>query len=97
MLRDMYRGFIKIHILYHASQGPVYGLWLIEELGRHGYQVSPGTLYPTLHALERQGMLACETRVVDGRQRKYYVATPGGERALKEARAKLRELVREVL
>ncbi|MEE8392587.1 MAG: helix-turn-helix transcriptional regulator, partial [Anaerolineae bacterium] len=51
MLRELFLGFIKIHILHHAGQEPVYGLWLIEELAHHGYTVSPGTLYPTLHSL----------------------------------------------
>lgn len=97
MLRELLLGFIKIHILHHASQQPVYGLWMMEELARHGYSVSPGTLYPTLHSLERAGYLTSEKRVVGGRQRRYYVITPAGEAALVEARDKLAELVSEVL
>jgi len=97
MVRDLLLGFIKIHILYHANQQPIYGLWLMEELVRHGYTVSPGTLYPTLHSLERAGYLTSEKRVVEGRQRRYYTATPAGEAALAEARARLAELVAEVL
>ncbi|MBI4757489.1 MAG: helix-turn-helix transcriptional regulator, partial [Chloroflexi bacterium] len=45
MLRDFFLGSIKVHILYHASQGPVYGIEMMEELRRHGYELSPGTLY----------------------------------------------------
>ena len=97
MLRELLLGFIKIHILHHASQQPVYGLWMMEELARHGYSVSPGTLYPTLHSLERAGYLTSEKRVVGGRQRRYYVITSAGEAALAEARDKLAELVSEVL
>ncbi len=97
MLRDLLSGFIKIHILHHASQQPIYGLWLMEELARHGYTISPGTLYPTLHSLERAGYLTSEKRVVEGRQRRYYTITPAGEAALAEARARLVELVAEVL
>jgi len=97
MLRELLLGFIKIHILHHASQQPVYGLWMMEELARHGYSVSPGTLYPTLHSLERAGYLTSEKRVVGGRQRRYYVITPAGEVALAEARDRLAELVAEVL
>lgn len=97
MLRDLLSGFIKIHILHHASQQPIYGLWLMEELARHGYTISPGTLYPTLHSLERAGYLTSEKRVVEGRQRRYYTITPAGEAALAEARARLAELVAEVL
>nr|HID12631.1 PadR family transcriptional regulator [Anaerolineae bacterium] len=97
MLRDLFLGFIKIHILHHASQQPVYGLWLMEELARHGYTISPGTLYPTLHSLEQAGYLASEKRVVEGRRRRYYTITPAGEAALAEARERLAELVAEVL
>jgi PadR family transcriptional regulator PadR len=97
MAFDFLSGFVKIHILYHAGQQPVYGLWLMEELARHGYTISPGTLYPTLHVLERVGYLTSEKRVVKGRQRRYYTLTPAGEAALAEARARLAELVAEVL
>ena len=97
MLRDLTLGFIRVHILYHASQSPIYGLWLIDKLGRHGYAVSPGTLYPTLHSLEQAGYLTSEKRVVEGRQRRYYAITPLGEAALAEARAGLTQLVDEVL
>ena len=97
MLRDFFLGSIKIHILHHAGQQPIYGLWLMEELARHGYTISPGTLYPTLHSMERAGYLTSERRVVEGRQRKYYTLTPGGEAALAEARERLAELVAEVL
>ncbi|NMC01995.1 MAG: PadR family transcriptional regulator, partial [Chloroflexi bacterium] len=47
--RELFLGFVKAHILYHAGREAVYGLWLIEELARHGYELSPGTLYPILH------------------------------------------------
>lgn len=97
MTHELFSGFIKIHILHHAGEGEVYGLWLIEELAKHGYSVSPGTLYPTLHGLEKAGYLASERRVVAGRQRRYYIITPAGKAALAEARAKLAELVGEVL
>src|SRR2546428_12177882 len=82
MLRDFFLGFVKIHILHHAAQEPVFGLALIRELSRHGYQLSPGTLYPVLHGLERAGYLQCEARVVQGKIRKYYRTTPHGAQAL---------------
>lgn len=97
VLREFLAGFIKLHVLHHAVEGPVYGLELIEELRRHGYQVSPGTLYPTLHALEAAGLLRREEQVVGGRVRKYYKATPAGRRLLGQVRPKIRELVNEVV
>ena len=95
--REFFLGFIKIHILYHAAKEPVYGADIAEELARHGYIISPGTLYPTLHRLSKEGFLTCKARVVEGRVRKYYRATPDGKRILKESREKIRELVDEVM
>ncbi len=94
--KDLYSGMIRLHILYHASKGPIFGLWIIEELARHGYKLSPGTLYPLLHALERKGYLrSAEKR--EGRQaRRLYRTTPAGRKALTVARIKVRELVGEL-
>jgi DNA-binding PadR family transcriptional regulator len=97
MLRSFLLGFIQIHVLHHAAHGPVYGSALMEELERHGYDMSPGTLYPLLHDLAAHGYLQQETRVVGGRQRKYYLLTETGRAALEEIRPKIRELVDEVL
>lgn len=97
MVRDFFLGFIKIHILHHAAQEPVYGAWMMDELARHGYDLSPGTLYPVLHALEADGLLSREEQVVAGKVRKYYSATDEGRKALREVRVKMRELVGEVL
>ena len=95
--REILRGFIKVHILFHASKEPVYGLGLIEELARHAYHLSPGTLYPILHSMEQEGYLQSYGEVVGGKIRRYYQTTPRGDAALKEAQAKIRELVAEVL
>ena len=97
MLQDFFLGFIKIHILYHASKEPIYGVEIRAELGRHGYQLSPGTLYPTLHRLEKDAYLERQSRVVAGKVRKYYTITEKGRGALSEARSKIRELVTEVI
>jgi PadR family transcriptional regulator, regulatory protein PadR len=94
--RGLFLGFIELHILYHARREPVYGLWLIEELAKHGYRLSPGTLYPILHSLQIEGLLAAKTRVVDGKTRKYYSITPKGSSALDEGKAKARELLKEI-
>jgi DNA-binding PadR family transcriptional regulator len=95
MLRGFFLGFIKIHILHHAAHAPVFGLAVIRELARHGYEVSPGTVYPILHELDRAGYLARQDRVVRGKVRKYYRITPLGRQALTEARVKIAELVAE--
>jgi DNA-binding PadR family transcriptional regulator len=97
VFREFFLGFVKLHVLHHASQGPVYGLALLRELARHGYRLSPGTLYPTLHLMEREGYLRCQARLVEGRWRKYYLATPAGKRLLLASRGKIRELTAELL
>ena len=94
--RDFFLGFIKIHILYHAKKEPVYGQEFSNELKRHGYEISFGTLYPIFHKLEERGLLASKTENVNGKIRKYYSITPGGSRLLKEAKTKARELVDEL-
>jgi DNA-binding PadR family transcriptional regulator len=95
--RELLLGFIRIHILHHAAEDGVFGLGLIEELARHGYRLSPGTVYPLLHDMAAAGLLQAEGRQVGGRRRYYYRATADGQRVLAEARDKLRELVAEVL
>ena len=97
MLRNFFLGFIKIHILHHAGEAPVYGLALMAELRRHGYELSPGTLYPVLHQLEEAGYLGRLDRVVNGKVRKYYALTRRGAAALGAVREKTAELVAEVL
>jgi DNA-binding PadR family transcriptional regulator/cytochrome c553 len=86
----------SLHILFHAHLEPVYGLDMIRELARHGYTLSPGTLYPILHQLARDGFLQVESRLVDGKLRKYYRLTAAGREALSEALVKARELLGEI-
>lgn len=83
--------------MYHASEEPIYGLWIIKELGRHGFRLSPGTLYLILHALETDGLLRSSEQLVDGKIRKYYEITAKGRKALVEVRKKMKELVEEVM
>jgi len=97
MIRDVFLSFVRVHILHHAARAPVFGLEMIEELCRHGYTLSPGTLYPILHGLEQAGYLQCEEQVVAGKMRKYYKATAKGRRMLAEVRTKIQELIGELL
>lgn len=97
MLRGFFLGFIKIHILYHASEQPISGIEIIEEIQRHGYQVSPGLIYPMLHSLEGESYLRSSKKVVQGKMRKYYEITEEGRKMLEESREKIKELVKEVL
>jgi DNA-binding PadR family transcriptional regulator len=95
--REFFLGFVKIHILYHAIKEPIYGVEIMRELARHGYDLSPGTLYPTLHRMERDGYLVSRREVVEGKARKYYRATDVGVRMLEQSKKQIMELVREVV
>ena len=97
MIRDLELVFIKLHVLHHSERGEVFGIGLMEELARHGYRVGPGTLYPTLAKLESQGLLSCERRTVNRKQRKYCRITRAGRNLLKQMRRKINELYREVV
>ena len=94
--QELLSGLVRLHVLHHAAEGDLYGAWMIEELARHGYKISPGTLYPMLHALERKGYLASRKERAGRSQRRIYRATPYGVEALRIARERVRELVREV-
>lgn len=95
--QELFSGLIRLHVLHHAAEGDLYGQWMIEELAEHGYKVSPGTLYPMLHALERKGYLQSRTVRAGRSHRRVYRATPYGIAALEMARGKVRELFREIL
>ena len=96
--RDLYSGMIRLHILHHACvEGPVFGLGMAEELARHGYRISPGTLYPILHSLEKKGYLRSTEQSNGKSRRKVYQATPLGRKALESAKQKVRELFGELI
>lgn len=96
LIRNLFLGFIKIHILHHAEKEEIYGAEFQEELSRHGYEISFGTLYPIFHSLEDDGYILSEKRNIQGKIRKYYSITPQGRKVLKAARSKAVELVREI-
>jgi DNA-binding PadR family transcriptional regulator len=93
LYRDLLLGFVKIHVLHHASREPIYGVGIGAELDRHGYHLSPGTLYPLLRNLESTGFLERDDRIVDGKIRKYYEITDLGRTALEQSRRKIVDLV----
>jgi DNA-binding PadR family transcriptional regulator len=96
-MREFLRGAVRLHVLHHAAQGQVHGAWMAEELARHGYRISPGSLYPTLHKMEAEGLIRSTALVVDGRARRTYVATAKGRKTLESTKRQLRELAAEVL
>jgi len=94
--RNLYTGLIRMHLLHHAAEGPIFGQEMIDELARHGYRLSAGTLYPILHGMERQGLLRSRSTQYNGRVRRVYRATSAGRKALVEARSRVQELFGEM-
>ena len=95
--RDLYSGLLRLHVLHHAVHEPIFGLGMIDELARHGYRISPGSLYPLLHGLEKKGYLRSTVQRKGRSLRKVYRATPLGRKALAAAKSKVRELFRELI
>lgn len=95
--QELLSGLIRIHILYHACKEPIFGLGMIEELQRHGYKMSAGTLYPMLHGLESRGLLRSKKLRLGRRSRRVYRATASGRQALAKAREKVKLLLGELL
>ena len=96
--REILLGFWKVHILHHAGEAPLHGQWMLKELRHHGYEISPGTLYPLLQRMERLGWLKCQTAPEGGkRARKDYRLTAEGRKVLALVREQVRELYEEVV
>src|ERR1035437_7507866 len=93
----LYSGLVRLHILHHASREPIFGLGTIEELGRHGYRLSPGTLYPIMHGLEKKGLLRSKEHMVGGKIRRVYLATRGGRNAVEAEKERWRDVLGELL
>ncbi len=96
-MKELFRGAVFLHILHHAAEEPIHGAWMSAELANHGYDISPGTLYPTLHRMEKDGLLVSAKNTVDGRVLRTYTATAAGLAALRDGQRAVRELAREVL
>lgn len=95
--QELYSGLIRLHVLYHAATGPIFGLGMIRELRHHGYHVGAGTLYPILHRLEEKKYLRSHKRLVLGKARRVYTITARGRAELRHATRKVKELHAEIV
>jgi DNA-binding PadR family transcriptional regulator len=96
-VREFLRGAVQLHILHHAARQDVHGAWMSAELARHGYDISPGSLYPTLHKMEMAGIVRSRWLTVDGHRRRLYRITARGRHVLDRSKRQLRELADEIL
>ena len=78
LYHSFWQGLVKLFVLHQAGQGPIYGGRLEKTLRDRGYDISPGSLYPLLHAMEKANLLSSRLKVFKGRVRKYYGLTPDG-------------------
>lgn len=95
--KKLYLGFLQMHILHHASQEPIYGALMIEELNHHGYQIGPSHIYPLLNTMTQDGLLSMNEQLIQGKIRKYYQTTELGVEVLRDLIEKLKELASEIL
>lgn len=95
--RDLLSGLVRLHVLHHAAEHEIYGQWMIDELASHGYRLSPGTLYPMLHKMERNGYLTCRQERVGRSARKLYAITDEGRQGLALAKERVRAFAGEAM
>ncbi|MDH1333923.1 PadR family transcriptional regulator [Comamonas thiooxydans] len=94
---DLLSGFIRLHVLHHAAEQEIYGQWMIDELAHHGYRLSPGTLYPMLHKMERDGYLVSRQEREGRTVCKLYTITTKGKAGLALAKERIREFAGEAM
>ena len=94
---DLLSGLIRLHVLHHAAEQEIYGQWMIDELAHHGYRLSPGTLYPMLHKMERDGYLVSRQEREGRTVRKLSTITPKGKEGLALAKDRIREFTGEAM
>lgn len=78
-------GMVEMLILEVAANGPTYGYEIAQTVAgrsRGHFELKEGSLYPALHRLERQKLLASFWEEAEGRRRKYYKLTIAGQKAL---------------
>ena len=97
LYQSFWQGLVKLFVLHQAGQGPIYGVKLKKALKDRGYDISPGSLYPLLHTMEKANLLDSRLKVFKGRVRKYYGLTPQGESCLQELRQDFSGLAREII
>jgi hypothetical protein len=86
--RDLYSGLIRLHVLRHATEQPIFGLGMIEELNQHGYRISREAFIPCCMASKRRAIFA---RPTNGMENPYARSTgqlPWGGRRSTPPRAK---------
>ena len=93
------KGTLPTLILEALMREPIHGYRIaqgIKERSKGVLDFKEGTLYPALHKLENEGLVASYEEVENGRPRRYYRITKSGRAMLVKDRAEWRELSRAV-
>jgi DNA-binding PadR family transcriptional regulator len=85
---ELIKGTLKTIVMKLLSDNKkMYGYEItqkVKELTGDKIQITEGALYPTLHALEAEGLLTTQTEFIGRRVRKYYSLSPAGKVKTKE-------------
>lgn len=93
--QELRRGTIVLSVLSQLSE-PQYGYSLVAILEEKGISVEPGTLYPLLRRLEKQGLLLSKWDTNEARPRKYYLISPMGHEVYDELRKEWSMMMRSI-
>ena len=83
IVMEMRRGVVILGVLSRLSESE-YGYSLVQTLEKEDFPVEPGTLYPLLRRLEKQGLLDSTWDTSENRPRKYYKLSDKGKEIYKE-------------
>ncbi len=93
------KGSLPLLILHALLQGPSHGYRIAKDIRIKSAGVldfKEGTLYPTLHGLEKQGLIESYEEIEKGRTRRYYRLTPDGKQALEQELAEWEQFAHAV-
>ena len=99
MKAETLRGHLDALVLATLRAGPAHGYAVIEELKRRSegaFDLAEGTVYPVLHRLEVEGLLASSWSTVAGRRRRVYRLTRRGASALAAREVEWRQFSKAV-
>lgn len=91
--KELLKGTTPVLVMSVLKDEDLYGYKIIKKLeicSENVFEMSEGTLYPILHALEKEKFLTSYWEEQDGRRRKYYHLTDKG---LKQFEEKKKEFV----
>jgi transcriptional regulator len=95
---DLLRGTLDLLVLKALSLEPLHGVGIsrrIQQITKEAFQVSFGSLFPTLHRMEERGWVEAEWRSSDNNRRaKYYRLTSAGRSQLKDEERQWNQVVK---